>query len=585
MNGYVRDLQLAYKRHKAGENDWDSYLPEIADSLGICCKAVDLPLAAEGLKNLHYLMVGKRSIENEANILKDWVEKGGVLLLFGSAKTTECTGFLKETEEKQTDDDFTISAYVSLDCGYAQEVYDNARLKTLPVYSDLVRVEPGADSQVLAWLHRPTIFGIEGGDKTEYPAICKRKLGRGAVYYFAFEMPKTLWILQQGRPIDRDYDGDGYYRTADGIVLTRAHDLMLPYADIYRAILRDIFSQVPQPFVYELPADEAGKIPDFMLHYGGDDEGSDDYQMQASRIMKEAGLPYHVNLMLNREGKFALTREQYEEMKENGTSPSLHFDFFAARKFYTREDFDNQLDKYIEAFGEVPKVTVNHVLMWSGWVDHERWCMERGIRADHTKIHKHLMPDYNPINTVGMAFGTTYPHYVYDDYLHENKKMEFLDIPIGFFEPRVYPETEKRDRKQIDEVLDMAFKHNATLNIFVHPVYIVTEPAALAALDYIRASVESSGYSVIHADNDFLCDWWYDRSGIQIADVEAGEEGCGFTAASDRAFAVRMKGFSDKYFINGERKAAKRAEGFCKGWMLYWLPAGRNTVFVERNMV
>lgn len=584
MNGYIKDCELSHKRQKNGENDWDSFLPEIADSLGIGMEAVDTPLKEDKLNDLQYLIIGSRDIKAEAVTLKKWVEEGGVLILFAATGTEECTGFLKETIEKQTDDDFTTSAYVSLTPEYAASVYRNEKLKTLPVYSDCVHVEIDKNTEVLAWFHRPTLFGLDGSDKTEYPAICWKKAGKGIVYYFAFSLPKTLWVLQQGRPVDKDYDGDGYYRTGDGIVLTRAHDLMLPYADIHRAVLRDILSEVPQPFIYEIPADEEGNTPDFMLHYGGDDEGSDDYQMIASRVMKERNLPYHANLMLNKNGEFAVTREQFRELKENGTEPSIHFDFFAARKFYTREEFDRQLTKYIEAFGEVPKVSVNHVLMWNGWVDHERWCMERGIKADHTKIHKHLMPDYNPINTVGMAFGTTYPHFVYDDYSHGNEKMEFLDIPIGFFEPRVYPETEQQDKARIDNALEMAFMHKAALNIFVHPVYLATEPACLAALDYIKERIAQVGYKVIHVNNDFLCDWWYDRSEISVTEVKTGKKSCSFTAVSRRPFAVQMKNHTNTYYVNGEEKKARDMDRFAEGWKLYWIPAGTSAVMVERSI-
>lgn len=584
MNGYVIDRELREKFHEEGQNDWDSYLPELADAVGIRAVEIAAPVTGEKLKGLTYLMIGARNVEKEAEELKKWTEAGGILLLFGSTGTSRLTGFLREQVEKQTDDDFTTSAYISLEKEYAKRVYDHPEFKTLPVYSFCVETEVSDEAEVLAWLHRPTIFGLDGGDRTEYPAICKRKLGKGSVYYFAFSLPKTLWVLQQGRPVDRDYDGDGYYRTGDAIVLTRAHDLMIPYGDVYRSILKDILSEKPQPFIYELPVDEEGGIPDFILHYGGDDEGSKDYQMIASRVMKEKQIPYHVNLMLNGKGEFAITKEQYEELKQNGTTPAIHFDFFAARKFYTREEFDRQLDKYVETFGEVPKMAVNHVLMWTGWVDNERWCMERGIKADQTKIHKHLMPDYNPINTIGMAFGSTYPHFVYDDHAHGNAKMEFIDIPIGFFEPRVCPETEKEDKEQIDRALEMAFCHKATLNIFVHPIYLATEPACLAALDHIKEKIKEMGYRVMHVENDFLCDWWFDRSAIILEEIQRDETSFTFRAESGRPFVIQFKGSGD-YFINGEKKRAQAVDRMGADWRVCALPAGENTVKIERNMI
>lgn len=581
MNGYIIDNELKQERLKAGQNDWDSYLPGIADELGIRASAVELPLTAEKLAGLKYLMMGERNMEAESSILKNWVNEGGTLLLFGTTGTGACTGFRGENVIKQTDDDFTTSAYISLTPEYAKNVYNNENLKTLPVYSDCVCVETGAQTEVLAWLHRPTIFGLDGGDKTEYPAICAIKCGKGMIYYFAVSVPKTIWVLQQGRPVDRDYDGDGYYRTGDAIVLTRAHDLNIPYGDVYREILKDMFSRIPQLIIYEMPVDENGQVPDFLLHYGGDDESSDDYQMIASRVMKEKGLPYHVNLMLKQEGRFAITKEQYQELKENGTAPSIHFDFFAARKFYTKEEFERQLDAYIEAFGEIPKVAVNHVLMWNGWVDHERWCMERGIKADHTKIHKHLMPDYNPINTFGMAFGSTYPHFVYDDYAHENRKMEFVDIPVGFFEPRVYPETEAQDKEQIDRVLEIAYRHKATLDVFVHPIYLATEPACLAALDYIKERVAQMQYHVMHVNTDFVCDWWYDRSAVRMIETENGADCCQFETESKRAFALQIKADVDVYYVNGEEKKAKSLNRNGAEWKLLTVPAGKNNLKIE----
>ena len=124
-------------------------------------------------------------------------------------------------------------------------------------------------------LHR--LYDPRGAD-TGCAAVTARQLGKGPPFYFAFSVPQTMWVLHQGRPVDRDYDGDKRLRRSDAIVI-RPHSSEVAYADELLLLVQNMIAVEPHPFLHQLPPvspppaggggrNEAGSRRGFLLGRG-----------------------------------------------------------------------------------------------------------------------------------------------------------------------------------------------------------------------------------------------------------------------------------------------------------------------------
>lgn len=592
ITGYVYDDSLRVRANERGENYWYAYMPEILDELGIRGAQLarsDL-LAPDRLAGFAFLFVGDFTLTMDEKLaLRDWVARGGTLIGFAT-DADDLFGVRPAMRWKQADDPFTISAYYRFHAkeGEQADPLYGYRGAILPIVSSEVVLlekdgrETFGDLLQVAWRR-----------DTGYETIARQTIGAGQTYYFGFNLPQSIWVMHQGRPVDRDYDADGLYRYNDAIVFSRSVGLDNPSADYWLQFLETILRQAPQPFLHQLPPLKDGSVPDMLFHIGGDDECTNDIQLKASEYFKEKGWPYQINLMPNREGKFAISKEQYEELKRNGHDPSLHFDFARPFRFFTEEELKQQLDWYLDAFGEMPIATVNHCSMATGWAELARWASGLGMKGDNTRVHQFVPPD-NGINLFGFGFGTAYPHFVYDDYEHGNRRISYTFIPIQFFEPRIYEETREQDLRQIHTTLDRASHFAWTLNLFIHPIYVVSPkhtPYCWPAIDEIIRYVEEKGYQVVLHSTNQVCNWWFERAETEVRTIAAtgtfGEPG------SNVVFSVTTKsadGVLVKFPLAGSRSAravyevgAQKREAVVKHqngvpWLFCHVPSGAHEV-------
>jgi len=537
LTGYIYDDSLRAEANRNGRNYWYAYLPEIFDEMGL--RATELPVEAmaetSALASYKYLFIGSIELnESQQEALRRWISDGGVLIGFAIRGADGLFGIRHQATKAQPDDEFTISGYGSfpkrssgMQAAASNPHYDY-RSALLPIFSPLELVSAENERAV----EKATLLNA-GRAATGHPSVVNGKIGSGETWYFAFDFAQTIWVMHQGRPIDRDYDGDGYYRTGDAIPFSRLHDLEIPYGDYWMQLLEEILSAAPQPFIHQIPPLADGSIPDLLIHFGGDDECTPGIQVKASNYMKERGLPYHMNLMPV-DGKFAIDREAYRAIKNNGHDLSIHFDFVKPHFHYTEADVLEQIELYKEAFGEVPIASVNHWCTGTGWAEHARWASAGGMKGDNSRAHA-FNPPYNPINQMGYGFGTVYPHFVYDDYKHHNARIPFVNIPIGFFEPRIYEASMERDIARIHNSVDRAVFFGWTLNMFIHPVYISDDKEnqhCLPALNELLRYLDAKGIKAVHHSTNALCLWWIDRSQTEINDYAAKKSVNGGTVIS-----------------------------------------------------
>jgi len=520
---YIFDEKKRMECNSEGFNFWDGYYEEIMDELGITADYISNEKElGETLHSRDVILCGDMHITKEIEkALFDWVRDGGILLGFRTRGLDELFGIDVMEDLPQADDEYTINGYIEL----KEERKNYLPLKDLsnvflPVISPVLKIM-AEDAEVIASMHEPVLYVCE----PICPAIIRREIGNGQVFFYNFSLSQTQYVLHQGRPVDRDWDGDGYYRTADGIVMTIAHDLSIPYADYHNLILQHIIDKKFVPSIYPLPPKE-GQVTDLLLQYGGDDEGdTSGVQETASDWMKSRGLPYHINIMERENGKegFAVSPEQYKKIKANGHECSIHFNFVKVRTHYTRKEFDRQLDLYEKWYGETPLATVNHYMMTTGWVDQPRWSCQRGIKGDNNRSNGRFVPVSNPINTFSMGFGTMYPHFVYEDYAHNNRKLPYVYIPGSYYEPRIRRECHEHDVNLLHSIMDKAAENAWTISCFYHPTYVVNDPECRAAIEEVLRYLDEKKHLAVHMGTDAICLWWNERSESAIFNFLASE--------------------------------------------------------------
>jgi len=582
---FLSDDRARDERNAEQKNDWDAYIPELLDELGLRADplAPDRLGDAAALAPFDTILLGRvapgRLPDGAPSVLSDWVARGGTLVLFATAGLDDLAGITAHGALPPGADEFACTASFELASNdLTRDIHSPlAPQQKLLIFSETRLIEP-SNAVELARL-----FDGQGTD-TGRSAITMRTLGRGRVFHFAFHPPQTVWVLHQGRPVDRDYDGDNILRRSDAIVI-RPHAIEVAYADELLLVLQNMIATRPHVFAHALPPDANGAIPDALFHWGGDDEGdSKGIQLFASNWMKAHGLPYHINAMPRADGTFGLSGNDAARILENGHELSIHFNFvdqFPPGSHFTREQLLDQDAAYERHFGRQWVCSVNHWTRWTGWTEPIRWMREAGGQADNTFVHCGSPPS-NPTNRMGFSFGTAFPFWFYDDWTGKNARIDFLELPITAYECG-YVGQESPDFEMIHKVVDTAAHYHQTMNMFFHPVYITNFPHCRAAIEAMLDYMEKKKIRPLHMGNDALCAWWRARSRITIRDVVVDDSALTFSYTCDHptgwiakipvgrhsGLAARVSG-ADTSFLTESR--------FGRNWMLVALPKGQHSV-------
>jgi hypothetical protein len=413
-------------------------------------------------------------------------------------------------------------------------------------------------------------------------AITRRDIGAGAAFYFAFHVPKTLWILQQGRPVDKDYDGDGYLRVSDAAVI-RPHEIEVQYADEIKWLLQNMIATRPVPFIYAMPPLD-DQIPDALFYWGGDDEGVPNAQLFASLFMKERGLPYHMNIM-PKEGRFALTVEEARAIEANRHEIALHFNVIDGHKHpyhFTEADVREQMELFRKTFGKTSVCSVNHWCTWTGWAEPAKWFSASGGKGDNCRIHA-SSPPLNPTNMMGFSCGTTFPFYVYDDWRGANKRIDFVLQPIMAYETGYNNRTNQPDFTLFPQIIELAAKYHLTADMFYHPVCIHRFSSCRAAIIEFLRLLREKNVTAKHVGNDELCRWWNARSASSIGAVKASRYVVTFEcdAAYDEGMIAKVpvgRRMARGATVDGSDGVFRRAREFGQEWAFVAMPRGKHTV-------
>ncbi|PKO23889.1 MAG: hypothetical protein CVU38_01710 [Chloroflexi bacterium HGW-Chloroflexi-1] len=506
-------------------NYWPVYYAEILARIGLPYALVGPDeLCAEALENYSVLLMPP-SGENylrpaQVEAVSRWVRLGGLLVGFGTRGLDAVFGISLAETIPQADDEFSPSSFIRL--SHEQWTVPllprDERDCALPVLAPMQCIS-AVDCQELAHLY--SIFGKD----LRCPAVTYRTVGKGAACYWAYDLAHCVWAMHQGRPVLKDYDGDGQLKTRDGIAISPWSG-ELPYADVMLFTLRRILAEHHAVFLHQLPPAPDGAIPDALFHWGGDDCGWQDDFISAAQFMKDLGLPYHINIMQGPAGNTLLSRENYAKLKKLGCEVGIQFRFtfegIDDPYAFTKEDMEFQLDTHRAAYGEMPVVTVFGRCEWTGWSEPARWLAELGLKGDNNRFSQPgIIP--NPLNTLAFGFGTAYPFHYYEDWRRQNRRLEFTCQPISDYECGFrYPE-DKIDFSKLHRSIDLAEFWNLALNMFRHPFYIVRTRSAPESIKEALVYMQKQGMNPLHLASDQMCLWWHARSASAIESIHIEE--------------------------------------------------------------
>lgn len=520
---WVYDAEAHSAANAAGRNYWPVYIDEILRRVGITAERLAPADARDLVRLAEYAVVvagpHRRVSPTVPPAAEAWVRAGGVLIGFATSGLDDLFGIRAEGSIEQPEGDFSIAAYLRLaDRGLSSGIHpDGLEDQPLLVVSPVrLVVADGEGVEALAAVMKPSPDAPTCGRRameTPYAGVTLRRVGAGHACYFAFDLAQTMWAIHQGRPIDRDYDGDGYLRAMDARIIGE-NDVAVPYTDALQSLLRAILGLRPIPMVDPLPPVD-GCVADALFYFGGDDEGETGNQVRASDFMRSRGLPYHMNLMPVEDG-FAVTAEEAAHIEANGHELALHYNFidgFDHPCGFTEDDVRAQAAQFQRVFGRSSRCSVNHWCRWCGWADPARWIAGTGGTGDNSWFGPEPV-GMNPTNVVGFSFGTAFPRHVWDDWQHGNRRLPFVQEAITGYE--VGYQGEQCDPAAMRRAVDLALSGRLTMCLFYHPVYIARSRGCRDAIDELLRYVGERGAAVAYIGSDRLNEWWMNRDATTV---------------------------------------------------------------------
>ena len=588
-SGYIYDPQWRSKANSEGRNYWYEYLREMNEQLGLRSEAV-APAALdnpEQLAHLSSLILGGLeervlSEKQKAN-LEAWARAGGILIGLGCEGLDELFGLKCWGAWEQPIDDYSLGGYLVLQ--------PHALCEGIPSrwhpHQKLLIFSTTRLLQAIACHELARFSGHDYSDEG-FAAVTARPVQKGWACYFAFDLPKTVWLLHQGRPMQYDRDGVGVFRTSDQLLTGHNHPEVL-YADSLLFLLQNMLALAPQPFIYQLPP-RGEQVPEAGFYWGGDDEGEYD-QVAASNFMRERGLPYHINIMPEK-GSFRLTPEEFAQIRANGHECSLHYNFTEGEPLQiTKLLIQRQADAYRARFGQDFITSVSHCIRWAEGAEMAVWLREAGGRADNSFCHEDCTVfGGDPYNRFGFAFGTGYPFYLYRDFRHGNERVDLLEEPFVCYElgcTRRLDDSgnEITDFPRLHRALDMALHWHLLMNMFYHP-YSLVRRARQHAISEVLRYLGATGKVVAHLGNDAVYHWWDRRSASTVEEVAVRGP-----ALSFRTRCAYPEGMIVKVPLGQCRaqKATRDAKGapfvnrpdFGQNWTYVVVPEGEHQLEIE----
>ncbi len=486
---YYNDTEKHRELNRSGADYTPAYIPIFLKNLGFFAKEL-LPNKLQNLKKDDTVIIGADTLDSKKSVLL--ANSGCNILAFG----TKADNIFPKTERVVTSDRYDIAGYFKF-CDSDEP---------LPILSAFDRI-----------IENSATLGKIDNTHTAFTAI-------NNIYYFSFDLPATMLYSADGKPTLKGENGFSVGRVPDGCVLEQSYDYSIAYNDSYLRKIEDILHGFGFASVFALPVTD-GKVCDMALYFAGDDDAhSKENDMASAENMFKRGLPYHLNLMpKDDECNFVVSKDDVDKLHAMGCETAIHYDF---TKFpFTLEGHKKQILAYEKEFGKSGG-PVNHCLIQTGTAP-ERYMMqiECGAKYDNNRFQNKVDPDdINAFNLTGFGFGHAFPRFCMADAKSGNIPLEFCELYMSYYEPRIIKGT-REEYEKIEKYLDDSYKYARTSQLFTHPHYISGKTRhnpeyALCALEYAKDYVIKNGWNVWFCAPDALGEWWHRRAKCDISDSD-----------------------------------------------------------------
>jgi hypothetical protein len=547
MIAYVKNVPLMLESHAKKINYWEMYIEEILHEIGADFEPIDASAIGDGGILHPYSAVivgaqsGQRLDQNARHELARYTEDGGLLIGFMTKGLDELFGI--ETFGKRSESDpYEVSAYFEFFPHYlTRNIHPHTFIEQkLLVFSDIAyaRCE---DAEQIACLYDDT------KDDNAYTAVSWRAFGNGHSAYFAFDVPKTVWVLHQGRPLYTEKQNQFFPRPSDGYVLGN-NSGKVPYADEIVYILQNMLAEAGEAFVYTLPPCK-NEVPDAAIIWGGDEYfGPTRWSLFASDFMKSLDLPYHINIESE---NHPMTKDEFEHITRiNGHEISLYI-LLDDQDHISAERIKEQRDCLVERFGIEPGCCLFNVVRWYGWAEPARYLFESGGTSVHSKLpgSKNLEHPLANAPAFAMMAGTANPFHYYDNAEYENAFIPCVEIPVVGYElghngsvgvmievnrdgnehlgantAQYHPgDNQSMNYDDVHLPIDMAIKYHTLSHFFYHPTYIEECPNAREAIRHILSYISFLKAKIYHMANNQAANWWNERRGAKAKTTNVSE--------------------------------------------------------------
>lgn len=361
---------------------------------------------------------------------------------------------------------------------------------------------------------RTVAYAIADGEK--HPAL----VSDGQNWEFCFDLCASVWFSGDGYVPSKPSSYFSIGRTPD---LRPLKSMLSPDAfnDFLLGELEDILRKMGIPMLYRLTPVNGG-IPDAMIHVSGDDDcTSGEINREAMERMTRFGIPYHINAMPTKEKGFVCNRAMLETWEAAGNEIALHLDLTDSNP-YTEAEHIRQVELFEKQFGKHPETNVNHYLVQGGTsAERLRWLEICGLLADNSKLGIFNPENINAFDLCGFGFGTAFPRYTCDDALHKNRMISTAEIPLTYYEPRLYEEDS--DSTKIRSYIDEACRHGRIIQFFLHPHYLSSYYGKkIAATERVLKTIleHTAGKPILFTTTNKIARFWKARSNSRIEQSE-----------------------------------------------------------------
>ena len=354
-------------------------------------------------------------------------------------------------------------------------------------------------------------------ENEKVPALIK---GDG-IYEFTFDLAGSVWFSGDGFVSESPSDYFFIGRTPDTRPI-KSHSATIPYNDMLLSVLEDILSSFGAFSIFKLPPCKDGSAPDLVINFSGDDDcTSKDFNLEAALTMEEYGFPYHINAMPLEGDFFIMDKSEFDEIRSHGCEFALHTDF-TGKVLYSEESQRAQAELFEKTFGVYPYTNTNHCFIQGGsTAERMRRLSACKILADNGKMGEFDPTDINRFDLCGFTFGSSYPRFTCDDHEHKNTLIKSLEIPVNYYEPRLYHEDS--DTSKVVKYIENGAENARISQFFIHPHYLALSssdrPAVLRVLDLIGKTISEKGYSCLYSTTDKITKFWFDRASSSIEQI------------------------------------------------------------------